>query len=102
VVRCAPSVARSIPLGRVFNRRARVKKNPADAARADDPQDDRQAAQSKGDELTQPLGADRVRALSGKCGMPLIAHRAMHDGAAVLHLETPLKLSDAMAGGGTS
>jgi serine protease len=48
-------------------------------------------------ELTAPLGADRVTALSNRAGVSMHAHRAMALGASVLRLDTPLKLSDARA-----
>ena len=49
----------------------------------------------KAAELTAPLGADRVTALSNQAGVSLRAHRAMSLGASVLRLDTPLKLSEA-------
>jgi len=48
-------------------------------------------------ELVQPLGAERVAALSTRAGVSMRAHRAMSGGASVLRLDTPLKLSDAKA-----
>jgi serine protease len=46
-------------------------------------------------ELEQPLGPDRVTALSNRAGVALQAHRAMAMGASVLRLDTPMKLSEA-------
>ena len=51
----------------------------------------------KAAELVQPLGADRVAALSNRAGVALSAHRAMSLGASVLRLDTPLALSEAKA-----
>src|SRR5262249_37424984 len=51
----------------------------------------------KAAELTAPLGADRVTALSNRAGVSMQAHRAMSLGASVLRLDTPLKLSEARA-----
>ncbi|HUL64431.1 MAG TPA: S8 family serine peptidase [Burkholderiaceae bacterium] len=51
----------------------------------------------KAAELTAPLGADRVTALSNRAGVSMRAHRAMALGASVLRLDTPLKLSEARA-----
>jgi serine protease len=51
----------------------------------------------KAAELVQPLGADRVTALSNRAGVSMRAHRAMSLGASVLRLDSPLKLSDARA-----
>jgi len=51
----------------------------------------------KAAELTQPLGVDRVTALSNRAGVSLHAHRAMALGASVLRLDVPLQLTDARA-----
>jgi serine protease len=51
----------------------------------------------KAAELVQPLGAERVAALSTRGGVGMHAHRAMSGGASVLRLDAPLKLSDAKA-----
>ena len=48
-------------------------------------------------ELVQPLGADRVTALSSRAGLSMRAFRPMSGGASVLRLDNPLKLSEAKA-----
>jgi serine protease len=51
----------------------------------------------KAHELSAPLGADRVTALSNRAGLSMRAHRAMSLGASVLRLDAPLTLSEARA-----
>jgi serine protease len=51
----------------------------------------------KATELVQPLGAERVAALSNRGGVSMRGFRPMSLGASVLRLDTPLKLSEAKA-----
>lgn len=48
-------------------------------------------------ELVQPLGAERVTALSARAGVGMSGRRAMSGGMSVLRLEAPLTLADARA-----